>query len=91
MENLINGKTYPLWQQFVDKKSEWINGTLEDFPDRIDRMLGARKSEKTLIEENFGSNVMFNILDIPELIKALQKISGKQSQNRSDYSFETGV
>lgn len=28
---VINGKTYPLWQQFIDKKEKWIGGTLEDF------------------------------------------------------------
>ena len=27
----INGKTYPLWSQFVDKKDEWIGGILEDY------------------------------------------------------------
>lgn len=27
---LINGRTYPLWQQFVDRANEWIGGTLED-------------------------------------------------------------
>lgn len=25
---LINGKYYPLWQQFVDKKHKWIGGTV---------------------------------------------------------------
>ena len=37
------------------------------------------------------SDVIFNILDVPELIKALQEISGKQPHNRSDYCFKTGV
>lgn len=26
----INGKYYPMWQQFVDRKAEWIGGVLED-------------------------------------------------------------
>jgi hypothetical protein len=26
----INGKTYPLWGQFVDKKAEWIGGTMKE-------------------------------------------------------------
>lgn len=30
--NVINGRTYPLWQQFVDRKDEWIGGTLTDPP-----------------------------------------------------------
>jgi len=28
--NKINGKYYPLWSQFVDRKEEWIGGVLED-------------------------------------------------------------
>ena len=27
---IINGKEYPLWSQFVDRKSEWIGGLLQD-------------------------------------------------------------
>lgn len=30
MNKLVNGKYYPLWQQFVDKKDRFIGGTLED-------------------------------------------------------------
>jgi len=26
----VNGKVYTLWGQFVDKKSEWIGGNLQD-------------------------------------------------------------
>ena len=26
----INGKVYPLWSQFVEKKQEWVGGTLQD-------------------------------------------------------------
>ncbi len=29
----INGKRYPLWEQFVDRKDEWIGGTLVDVAD----------------------------------------------------------
>lgn len=29
--NPINGKRYPLWEQFVDKKEEWIGGTMQEF------------------------------------------------------------
>jgi len=36
---LINGKHYPLWQQFIDKKEEWIGGLLQDFGDSMDRQL----------------------------------------------------
>lgn len=29
----VNGRRYPLWSQFVERKSEWIDGVLEDFGD----------------------------------------------------------
>jgi len=29
-EKLVNGKFYPLWSQFVDRKEEWIGGILQD-------------------------------------------------------------
>lgn len=29
----VNGKVYPLWGQFVEKKDRWIGGDLEDFGD----------------------------------------------------------
>jgi hypothetical protein len=32
----VNGKIYPLWGQFVEKKSQWINGKLQDFGDSLD-------------------------------------------------------
>ncbi len=30
-ETIVNGKTYPLWNQFVDEKEEWIGGRLESW------------------------------------------------------------
>lgn len=27
----VNGKIYPLWSQFVERKKEWIGGRLESF------------------------------------------------------------
>lgn len=35
----VNGKQYPMWSQFVEKKSEWIGGTLCDNGDPIDRVV----------------------------------------------------
>jgi hypothetical protein len=35
----INGKVYPMWEQFVEKKNEFIGGILEDFGDSLDRTL----------------------------------------------------
>lgn len=37
---LINGKEYPLWSQFVERKAEWIGGILEDFGDSMDLAMG---------------------------------------------------
>lgn len=36
----INGRSYPLWSQFVEGKKKWIGGTLQDFGDSTDRALG---------------------------------------------------
>ena len=36
----VNGKFYPMWGQFVEKKEEWIGGILEDFGDSLDIALG---------------------------------------------------
>jgi len=36
---LVNGKEYPLWGQFIDRKEEWIGGTLQEFGDNMDRMI----------------------------------------------------
>jgi len=38
-EKLVNGKHYPLWQQVIDRKKEWIGGILQDFGDSFDRSL----------------------------------------------------
>ena len=38
MENIVvNGKVYPMWQQFVQKKDEWIGGILTDYGDNFDK------------------------------------------------------
>lgn len=29
----INGKQYPMWSQFVDRKNEWIGGILQEIND----------------------------------------------------------
>lgn len=33
MMEKINGKYYPLWSQFVERKEEWIGGILEETQD----------------------------------------------------------
>lgn len=36
----INGRVFPLWDQFIEKQAEWIGGTLQDFGDPMDRAMG---------------------------------------------------
>ena len=31
----VNGKEYPLWSQFIERKGEWIGGILSDLVDGI--------------------------------------------------------
>jgi hypothetical protein len=40
----INGRTYPLWEQFVERQSEWVGGTLQDFGDSMDKAIGLSDS-----------------------------------------------
>lgn len=48
----INGRQYPLWSQFVERKDEWVGGILEDFGDSMDkRMFGNDAHGKTKITD----------------------------------------
>ena len=48
----INGKVYPMWSQFVEKKNEFIGGVLQDFGDSVDRnILGHEVSMTTTIDD----------------------------------------
>jgi hypothetical protein len=54
----INGKTYPMWGQFVDNKDQWIGGTMREF----DRQCGPAPSEKITdikMEPNGTDSAMF--------------------------------
>lgn len=35
----VNGKFYSMWGQFIEKKNEWIGGTIQDFGDSMDRRI----------------------------------------------------
>lgn len=37
---VINGRTYPMWSQLVQRAHEWVGGTLEDSGDDMDRAIG---------------------------------------------------
>ena len=48
----INGRQYPMWSQFVERKDEWVGGILEDFGDSMDkRMFGDGANAKTKITD----------------------------------------
>lgn len=47
---LVNGKYYSLWQQFVDRKREWIGGELEDFGDSLDRAIGMESIKTEIVD-----------------------------------------
>jgi hypothetical protein len=62
----INGKYYPLWSQFVDRKAEWIGGTLEDFGDSFDSAFGLSGSTTTItdiaLEPNGKEHAAFSVI-----------------------------
>lgn len=63
----VNGKQYPLWSQFVERKREWIGGILEDFGDSMDqRMFGDDAHGKTEVTDitlkpNGEESAMFSV------------------------------
>jgi len=63
----VNGKFYPFWGQFVEKKNEFIGGVMEDFGDSIDQSLGivdeSMKTEITniVLEKNGDDSAMFKV------------------------------
>lgn len=66
MEKLINGKRYPLWQQFVDRQNEWLGGKLVDDGDAMDRrMFGDDPNETEItgieLKPNGKESAMFYV------------------------------
>ena len=45
----INGKMYPLWGQFIDRKEEWIGGELQDEGDEMDKTIAALAKKELII------------------------------------------
>lgn len=58
-QQLINGKYYPMWSQFVEKKSQWIGGRLIDHDMGMDE-----KTEITdvVLRENGTISAWFEIV-----------------------------
>lgn len=62
----INGRKYPLWSQFVEKKDKFIDGVLEDFGDSMDRRIFEVESVTTtitdiLLKENGKDSAWFEV------------------------------
>lgn len=53
---VVNGRTYPLWQQFVQNAEKWIGGTLQDDGDSMDRRMGAERSGTEIVEVQLRPN-----------------------------------
>jgi len=62
----INGRVYPLWNQFEERKKEWIGGLLEDFGGNFDKKLNINSNTVTEItditlEPNGETSAMFSV------------------------------
>lgn len=59
--NTVNGRYYPLWQQFIDKKDQWIGGTLVELtPGYRDSVVETTIVDITL-EPNGEDSAFFSI------------------------------
>lgn len=56
---LINGKHYPMWSQFVEKKSQWIGGRLIDHDMGMDE---ETEITDVVLQENGESSAWFEIV-----------------------------
>ena len=56
----INGREYPLWSQFVERKNEWIGGILQDFGDSEDLEATTKITDITL-EPNGEDSAYFSV------------------------------
>ncbi|MDD4970706.1 MAG: hypothetical protein PHT07_14865 [Paludibacter sp.] len=47
---IVNGKEYPMWSQFVERKDEWIGGKLQELSDSYPRVSDDESSETTITD-----------------------------------------
>lgn len=62
----VNGKEYPLWSQFVERKNEWIGGILRDTGDSFDwSVMGITPMETKItdirLEPNGDDSAYFSV------------------------------
>lgn len=55
----VNGRVYPLWGQFVEKKAEFIGGVLEDYD--LGMMLSTKITDVQLVP-NGEDSAMFRVV-----------------------------
>ena len=58
----INGKYYPLWSQFVERKNEWIGGTLQDFGDSFSHYDIKTEIIDVSLEPNGNASAIFCVI-----------------------------
>ena len=62
----VNGKQYPMWSQFVERKKEWIGGKLTDYGDSMDKSMGFKTMETEItditLEPNGKESAMFSVV-----------------------------
>jgi hypothetical protein len=52
----INGKFYPMWSQFVEKKQDWIGGVLEDSGDSMDKAMRLGNMSTEILDIELRAN-----------------------------------
>lgn len=52
---VVNGKEYPLWSQFIDRKNEWIGGVLQELEDSFPIVSG-EQPETIIIDIQLNPN-----------------------------------
>lgn len=66
MQRTINGRHYPLWSQFIERKTEWIGGKLMDYGDNFDRAMAYKPHETEItdvtLEPNGEESAFFSIV-----------------------------
>lgn len=58
----VNGKHYPLWSQFIDRKDEFIGGTLEDLETCFGEKCGSTKITDITLEPNGKDSAFFAVV-----------------------------
>jgi len=61
----VNGKEYPLWGQFVDRKEEFIGGILEETQDSYPQVPGEASQTEIVditLKPNGETSAMFHIV-----------------------------